>query len=131
NPEQRKAPIRDQATQSVDSLCDELAAGFGDDPVRRLRAVQHQASFRSEARQVTFRTPDRKRWRWDNCARVIVPRAVMRVHPPDYRTRAQNARSGAAPLVQQASRKAPRALEQIGSSARVTQCLATRRPADW
>jgi hypothetical protein len=37
--EHREAPIRDQAPQSVDGLCDGLAAGFGDDPVRRLRAV--------------------------------------------------------------------------------------------
>jgi hypothetical protein len=37
--EHREAPIHDQTPQSVDSLCDGLAAGFGDDPVRRLRAV--------------------------------------------------------------------------------------------
>jgi hypothetical protein len=37
--EHREAPIRDHTPQSVDRLCGGLPAGFGDDPVRRSRAV--------------------------------------------------------------------------------------------
>jgi hypothetical protein len=44
--EDREAPIRHQTPQSVDGLWDGLAAGFGDDPVRRLRVVWHQGSFK-------------------------------------------------------------------------------------
>jgi len=44
DPEQREASILDHAPQSIDGLCDGLAAVLRDDPGRRLRVVQHQGS---------------------------------------------------------------------------------------
>ena len=45
DPEQREASIRDHMRQSVDGLCDGLAAVLGDDPGQRLPVVQHQDSY--------------------------------------------------------------------------------------
>jgi hypothetical protein len=43
DPEQREASIPDHTRQSVDGLCDGLAAVLGDDPGQRLRVVQGRA----------------------------------------------------------------------------------------